>query len=111
MYHGRSPSSAVAGDPRSPGFARAAGSSRSPSDALLAVASEGALVPRVRPSLTSSALATGGEMGPVLVDGEGPSVDGSLIRDTCSGSSPVFGRFLFGMGRSPSRSIRVQGVV
>ena len=54
LYHGRSPSSALAGDPQSPGFARAAGSSRSPSDALLAAASEGALVPRVRPSLTSS---------------------------------------------------------
>ena len=56
LYHGRSPSSALAGDPRSPGFARTAGSSRSPSDAHFTVASEGALVPRVRPSLTSSAL-------------------------------------------------------
>ena len=36
---------------------------------------------------------------------------GGLIRDTCSGSSPVFGRVLFGMGRSPSRSTRVRGVV
>ena len=43
LYHGCSPSSALAGDPRSPGFARAAGSSLSPSDALFAVASEGAL--------------------------------------------------------------------
>ena len=111
LYHGRSPSLALAGDPRSPGFARAAGFSRSPSDALLAVASEGALVPRVRPSLSSSALVTGSEMGPVLVDGEGPSLDGGSIRDTCSGSSPVFGRVLFGMGRSPSRSTRVRGVV
>ena len=49
LYHGRSPSSALAGDPLSPGFARAAGSSRSPSDALLAVASEGALVPESDP--------------------------------------------------------------
>ena len=111
LYHGRSPSSALAGDPRSPGFARAAGSSRSSSDALLAVAPEGALVSRVRPSVTSSALATGSETGSVLVDGEGPSVDGGSIRDTCSGSSPVFGRVLFGMGRSPSRSTRVRGVV
>ena len=111
LYHGLSPSSALAGDPRSPGFARAAGSSRSPSDALLAVASEGALVPRVRPSLSSSALATGSETGPVLVDGEESSVDGGSIRDTCSGSSPVFGRVLFGMRRSPSRSTRVRGVV
>ena len=111
LYHGRSPSSALAGDPRSPGFARAAGSSRSPSDAHFTVASEGALVPRVRPSITSSALATGSETGPVLVDGEGSSVDGGSIRDTCAGSSPVFGRVLFGMGRSLSRSTRVRGVV
>ena len=111
MYHGRSPGSALAGDPRSPGFARAAGSSRASSDALLAVASEGALVSRVGPSLTSSALATGSETGSVLVDGEGPSVDGDSIRDTCSGSSPVFRRILFGMGRSPSRSTRVRVVV
>ena len=111
MYHGRSPSSALAGDPRSPGFARAAGSLRSPSDVLLAVASEGALVPRVRPSLSSSALATGSETGPVLVDGDESSVDGGSIRDTCSGSSPVFGRVLFGMGHSPSRSTCVRGVV
>ena len=110
LYHGCSPSSALAGDPRSPGFAQAAGSSRSPSDALIAVASEGALVPRVRPSLSSDALATGSETGPVLVDGEGPSVDGVSIRDTCSGSSPVFGSVLFG-GRSPPRSTRVRGVV
>ena len=67
--------------------------------------------PRVRPSLSSSALATGSETGPVLVDGEGSSLDGGSIRDTCSGSSPVFGRVLFGMGHSPSRSTRVRGVV
>ena len=111
LYHGRSPGSALAGDPRSPGFARAVGSSRSLSDAHFTVASEGALVPQVRPSLTSSALATGSEMGPVLVDGEGSSVDGGSIQDTCAGSSPVFGHVLFGMGHSPSRSARVQGVV
>ena len=88
-----------------------AGSSWSPSDALFAVASEGALVPRVRPSLSSGAFATGSKTGPVLVNGEGASVDGSSIRDTCSGSSPAFGRVLFGMGRSPSRSTRVWDVV
>ena len=64
-----------------------------------------------RPSLSSGAFATGCETGPVLVDGEGPSVDGGSIRDICSGSSPVFGRVLFGMGRSPSRSTHVRGVV
>ena len=45
LYHGRSPSSAMVGDPWSPGFARAASSSRTPSDAHFTVASEGALVP------------------------------------------------------------------
>ena len=50
-------------------------------------------------------------MGHVLVDGEGSSFDGGSIRDTCSGSLPVFGRVLFGVGRSPPRSTRVWGVV
>ena len=67
--------------------------------------------PRVRPSLSSGAIAPGSETGSVLVDGEGPSFDGSSIRDTCSGSSPVFGRVLFGVGRPPPRSTRVRGVV
>ena len=111
LYHGRSPGSALAGDPLSPGFARAAGSSRLPSDALSAVASQGALVPRVRPSLSSGAFALGSETGSVLVDGEGSSFDGGSIRDTCSGFSPVFGRVLFWVGRSPPRSARVRGVV
>ena len=96
---------------QSPGFARAAGSSRSPSDALSAVASQGALVPRVRPFLSSGAFASGSETGSVLVDGEGPSLDRGSIRDTCSGSSPVFGHVLFRVGRSPPRSTRVRVVV
>ena len=111
LYHGHSPSSALAGDPRSPGFARAAGPSRSPSDTLSAVASQGALVPQVRPSLSSGAFATGSETGSVLVDGEKSSFDGGSIQDTCSGSSPVFRRVLFEVGRSPPRSTRVRGVV
>ena len=111
LYHGRSPSSALAGDPWSPGFAQAAGSSRLPSDALSAVVFQGTLVPRVRPSLSSGAFASGSETGSVLVDGEGPSFDGGSIRDTCSGSSPVIGRVLFGVGRSPPRSTLVRGVV
>ena len=45
------------------------------------------------------------------MDGEGPSLDRGSIRDTCAGSSPVFGRVLLGVGRSPPRSTRVQGVV
>ena len=69
------------------------------------------LVPRVRPSLASGGFAGGSETGSVLVDGEGPSVDGASIRDTCAGSSPVFGRVFVGVGRSPPRSKRVRGVV
>ena len=57
LFHAISPSSALAGDSRSPGIAGAVGSSRSSSDALLAVASEDALVPRVRPSLASGGFA------------------------------------------------------
>ena len=75
------------------------------------MASQGALVPRVRPSLSSGAIAPGSETGSVLVDGEGPSFDGDSIRDTCSGSSPIFGRVFFGVGRSHPRSTRVRGVV
>ena len=103
--------SALAGDPRSPGFARAPGPSRLSSDALFAVATEDALVPRVRPSLASGGFAGGSETGSVLVDGEGPSVDGGSIRDTCAGSSLVFGLVFVGVGRSPPRSKRVRGVV
>ena len=45
LYHGLSPSSALVGDPWSTGFARAAGSSRSPSDAHFTVAPEGRIGP------------------------------------------------------------------
>ena len=76
LCHAISPSSALAGDFGSPGFARAVGSSRSTLDALIAVASEVAVVPRVRPSLASGGFAGGSETGPVLVDGEGSPVDG-----------------------------------
>ena len=83
LFHAISPSSALAGDSGSPGIAGAVGSSRSSSDALLAVASEDALVPRVRPSLASGGFAGGSETGSVLVDGEGSPVDGGSIRGTC----------------------------
>ena len=76
LFNAISPSSALAGDLGSPGFAGAVGSSRSTSDALLAVASEVPVVPRVRPSLASGGFAGGSETGPVLVDGEGSSVSG-----------------------------------
>ena len=111
LCYGLSLSSALAGDSSSPGFPRAVGSSRSSSDALLAVASEDTLVPRVRPSLSYGGFARGSETGSVLVDGEGSSLDGGSIWDTCAGSSPVFGRVLFRVGRSPTRSTRVWGVV
>ena len=75
------------------------------------MASEDAVVPRVRPSLASGGFAGGSETGSVLVDGEGSPVNGGSIRDTCAGSSPVFGRVFVGVGRSPSRSKRVRGVV
>ena len=111
LYHAISPSSALAGDLGSPGFAGAVGSSRSTSDALIAVASEVPVVPRVRPSLASGGFAGGSETGPVLVDGEGSPVSGGSVRDTCSGSTPVFGRVFVGLGCSPPRSKRVRGVV
>ena len=111
LFNAISPSSALAGDLGSPGFAGAVGSSRSTSDALLAVASEVQVVPRVRPSLASGGFAGGSETGPVLVDGEGSPVSGGSIRDTCSGSTPVFGRVFVGLGCSPPRSKRVRGVV
>ena len=56
-------------------------------------------------------LCGGSETEPVLVDGEGSPVSGGSIRDTCSGSSPVFGRVFVGLGCSPPRSKRVRGVV
>ena len=111
LFHAISPGSALAGDSGSPGIAGAVGSSRSSSDALLAVASEDAVVPRVRPSLASGGFAGGSETGSVLVDGEGSPVDRGSIRGTCSGSAPVFGRVFVGMGCSPPRSKRVRGVV
>ena len=106
LFHAISPSSALAGDSGSPGIAGAVGSSRSSSDALLAVASEDALVP-----LASGGFAGGSETGSVLVDGEGSPVDGDSIRGTCAGSAPVFGRVFVGVGCSPPRSKRVRGVV
>ena len=111
LFNAISPGPALAGDSWSPGFAGAVGSSRSSLDALLAVASEDAVVPRVRPSLDSGGFAVGSETGSVLVDGEGSPVDGGSIRDTCAGSSPVFGRVFVGVGCSPPRSKRVRGVV
>ena len=66
LFNAISPSSALAGDLGSLGFAGAVGSSRSTSDALLAVASEVPLVPRVRPSLASGGFAGGKQDGTCL---------------------------------------------
>ena len=77
------------------GVARASGPSRTPSDALSAVASRGALILRDIPFLSSGAFTTGNGSGPVLVDAERPSVAGTSIRNTCSLSAPVFGCVLF----------------
>ena len=101
LYHVRSPRSALAGGFGSPGFAGEAGSSQSSSNALSAVAFEDALVPRVRSSFHSSAPVPGCERRFVLVDGEVPSSQGGLIRDTCSRSTPVLGRVSVGVGCTP----------
>ena len=45
------------------------------------------------------------------MDGEGSPSHGGSFRDACSGSSPVFGCFSVGVGRTPPRSICVRGVV
>ena len=46
-----------------------------------------------------------------MVDGEGSFPPGGLIRDACSGSSPVFGHISVGVGLSPPRLLCVRGVV
>ena len=107
----RSPCSALAGALGAPGFAGEVGSLLSSSNALPAVTFEDALVPRVRSSLASGASVPGGERGSVLVDGAGPSSAGSSIRDTSSGSSPVFGRVSVGVGHTPPQSFHVWDVV
>ena len=45
------------------------------------------------------------------MDGEGSSSHGGSFRDACSGFSPVLGRFLVWVGRTPPRSIYVRDVV
>ena len=67
--------------------------------------------PESDPPSLPVALVGGSETGSVLVDGEGSPVDGGLIRGTCAGSAPVFGRVFVGVGCSPPRSKRVRGVV
>ena len=45
------------------------------------------------------------------MDGARSSSQRGSIQDTCSGSTPVFGRVSVGVGRTPSRSVRVRDVV
>ena len=111
MYHVRSRRSALAGGFGSPGFAEGTGSSQSTSYARSAVVFEDALAPLVGFSLPSGALVAGDEGGFVLVDGEGPSSQEGSIRDTRSRSTPVLGRILVGVGRTPHRPGSVRGVV
>ena len=75
------------------------------------MAFEDALVSRVGSSLAPGTSVLGGEGRSVLVDGAGPSSKGSSIRDTASGSTPVFGCVSVRVGRTPLRSLRVWGVV
>ena len=103
--------SALAGGFGTPGFAREVGSSQSTSNALSAVAFEDALISRVGSSLAPGTTVLGGEREFVLVDVERPSSQGGSIRDTRSGSTPVLGRVLVGVGHTPPRPCRVRGVV
>ena len=100
----------MAGAVGAPVIAGDAGSSRASSNAFPAVAFEDPLVPRVGSSLSPGASVAGGGGGPVLVDGEGSPSHGGSFRDTCSGSSPVFGCISVGVGLTP-RSVCVRGVV
>ena len=105
------PRSALAGAFGAPGFAGEASSAQSSSNAFSALAFEDALVSRVGSSLAPGAIVLGGAGGSVLVDGAGLSSQGGSIRDTCSRSTPVFGRVLVGVGRTPPLPCRVRGVV
>ena len=87
------------------------GTSRETSDALAAVASEVSVVPQDGFSTPPGTLVPGGQRGPLLVDGEGPSLQRNVVQDTCSGPSPVFGRISVGVGSSPPRLDCVRGVV
>ena len=107
----RSPHSTLADGFGTPGFAGEADSSQSTSNVLSAVAFEDELVSRVGSSLAPCTTVPRGEGGSVLVDGTGPSSQGGSIRDTCSGSTPVLRCVSVGVGRTPLRSVRVQGVV
>ena len=105
------PCSAVGGAPRTSLIAREAGSPRSSSVALHAVATEDVLVSRGRSSRSPSRVDSGDSRGPVLVDRGVPSSPGGSVRDSSSGSSSVHGCLLCGLGRSPARPKGVREVV
>ena len=110
-YCGGFPRLAVAGAVGASVIAGEAGPSRASLNALSAVAFRDPSVPQVGSSLSPGASVTRGGGGPVLVDGEGSPSHGGSFRHACSGSSPVFEGFSVGVGRTPPRSICVQGVV
>ena len=105
------PCSAVGGAPRTSLVAREAGSPRSTSVELHAVATEDVLVSRRRSSRSPSRADSGDSRGPVLVDRGVPSSPGGSVRDSSSGPSSVHGRFLCGLGRLPARPKGVREVV
>ena len=105
------PHSAVGGAPRTSLVAREAGSPRSTSVALHAVATEDVLVSRRRSSRSPSRVDSGDSRGPVLVDRGVPSSPGGSVRDSSSGPSSVHGRLLCGLGRSPAQPKGVREVV
>ena len=88
-----------------------AGSPRETQDAIDTVAPEVPLVPRERPSPPPGTLVPAGRGGPLLVDGEGPPPQGDELRDTDSGSPPLFRRVTVGVGSSPPGSISVGNMV
>ena len=106
-----SPCSAVGGAPRASLVTQEAGSPRSTSVALHAVATEDDLVSRRRSSRSPSRADSGGSRGPVLVDRGVLSSPGGSARDSSFGPSSVHGRLLCGMGSSPARPKGVREVV
>ena len=100
----------MAGGFGTPSFAGELGPSQSTLNALCAVTFEDTLVYRVGSAVPPGTFVPGGEGGSVLVDGVGPSSPGGLIQATYSGSAPVFGLILVGVGRTPPRSACVRGV-
>ena len=105
------PCSTVGGAPRTSLVAREAGSLRSTSVVLHAVATEDDLVSRRRSSRSPSRVDSGDSRGPVLVDRGVLSSPGGSVWYSSSGPSSVHGRLLCRLGRSPTRPKGVREVV